>query len=121
MTVNIHKTYDYKYDCFQIEFAKDALHSTSLSYYSNSNTLKLDRTNSKNTPDAASVCSLKTYSNSDILSLRLIIDKYSVEVFVNNGESVMSMVICTAQNAESITFNSDGNTLIDVEKYDIKS
>ena len=53
------------------------------------------------------------------LKLRIILDRFSVEVFVNDGEQAASSVIYTRQEADAITFEADGQALIDVEKYDL--
>ena len=53
------------------------------------------------------------------LKLRLILDRYSVEVFVNDGEQAASVAIFTRQAAEAISFDAVGALLLDVEKYDI--
>ena len=46
-------------------------------------------------------------------------DRYSVEVFVNDGEQAASVAIFTRQAAEAISFDAVGALLLDVEKYDI--
>ena len=46
-------------------------------------------------------------------------DRYSVEIFVNNGEQAISSTIYTDQGAEGISFEAEGIAIIDVEKYDI--
>ena len=53
------------------------------------------------------------------LKLRIILDRFSVEVFVNDGEQAASSVIYTRQEADAITFEADGQAMIDVEKYDL--
>ena len=53
------------------------------------------------------------------VKLRVVLDRFSVEVFVNDGEQAASTVIYTRQEAEAITFEASGSVLIDVEKYDI--
>ena len=53
------------------------------------------------------------------IRLRVILDRFSVEVFVNDGEAAASAVIYTRQEADAITFEADGQVLIDVEKYDL--
>jgi beta-fructofuranosidase len=55
------------------------------------------------------------------ITLRFLIDKFSVEVFVNDGEQTMSNTIYTRQSADGISFEADGGTaVIDVEKYMIE-
>ena len=53
------------------------------------------------------------------LKLRIILDRFSIEVFVNDGEQAASSVIYTPQQADAITFEAGGQALIDVEKYDL--
>ena len=55
----------------------------------------------------------------EVLSLRLLLDKYSAEVFINGGERVMSAVFHTPMEAEGIVFDTDGVVCMDVVKYDI--
>jgi beta-fructofuranosidase len=55
------------------------------------------------------------------ITLRFLVDKFSVEVFVNDGEQTMSNTIYTRQSADGISFEAAGGTaVIDVEKYTIE-
>ncbi|MDO4913922.1 MAG: GH32 C-terminal domain-containing protein, partial [Bifidobacteriaceae bacterium] len=54
------------------------------------------------------------------IELRFIVDSYSIELFVNNGEKVMSTEIQTPIDAEQIRFCSDGTALLSLVKHDIK-
>ena len=55
------------------------------------------------------------------IQLRLMIDRFSVEIFVNDGEQVMSNTIYTRQSADDISFEAVGGAaVIDVEKYTIE-
>ena len=51
--------------------------------------------------------------------MRIVLDRYSLEVFVNDGEQAASAVIYTRQEADAITFEAGGAVLMDVEKYDL--
>ena len=53
------------------------------------------------------------------LKLRVILDRFSAEVFVNDGEQVMSVVLYTEQGADGISFIADGTVSMDVTKYDL--
>ena len=53
------------------------------------------------------------------LKLRVILDRFSAEVFINDGEQVMTATIYTDQSAEEISFFADGDVNIDVVKYDL--
>ena len=49
----------------------------------------------------------------------MILDRYSAEIFVNNGEHTITATIYTDLAADGIKFISDSNVIIDVEKYDL--
>ena len=51
------------------------------------------------------------------LKLRMILDRFSVEIFVNDGEQVMSATIQTAPEADGISFFADGEVKMDIVKY----
>ena len=55
------------------------------------------------------------------LKLRVILDRISVEVFVNDGEQVMTATMYTDQSADGISFFADGVVNMDVVKYDLVS
>ena len=53
------------------------------------------------------------------LKLRVILDRFSAEIFVNDGEQVLSAVLYTEQEAEGISFAADGAVRMDVTKYEL--
>lgn len=53
------------------------------------------------------------------LKLRVILDRFSVEVFVNDGEQVLSAILYTWQSADGISFYADGTVNMDIVKYDL--
>ena len=53
------------------------------------------------------------------ITLRLILDRYSAEIFINDGEYVMTASLFTPLEAERICFFADGDAVIDVEKHGI--
>jgi beta-fructofuranosidase len=55
----------------------------------------------------------------DRLSIRMILDKDSVEVFINGGIKTMSMTIPTELSADGISFHSRGRSIMNVCKYDL--
>ena len=57
--------------------------------------------------------------DADELKLRVILDRFSAEIFINDGEQVMSVVIFTEQEANGISFSVEGAAKIDVVKYDL--
>ncbi len=93
---------------FTMKFAvKDDIH-VSLSYDRKSGYLILDRSNSGR---SASICEYRKVKIDayDDFKLRLLLDRYSFEIFINDGEHVLSGTLYeTPMDAEGMTFSSDG-------------
>ena len=53
------------------------------------------------------------------LQMRILIDRNSIELFVNEGEQAMSTLIYTPSDANKIIWSTDGSVLVDIEKHDI--
>ena len=53
------------------------------------------------------------------LKLRIILDRFSAEVFVNDGEQVLSATMYTDPGADGISFFANGTAEIDVVKYEL--
>ena len=49
----------------------------------------------------------------------VILDRQSIELFINDGQQVATTAVCTPLEAEGIRFFSDKKMYITVEKYDI--
>ena len=119
MTVTIRPTGDEVYRWFRIHVAKDGAHDTIIRYRPNESTLKIDRTRSGLPHDIVHTRSFLVRPRNGELKLRILLDRFSVEVFVNDGEQAASSVIYTRQEADAITFEAGGQALMDVEKYDL--
>ena len=119
MTITIHPMNQGSYRWFRLHVAKDGRHDTIIRYKPNESTLKIDRCRSGLPRDIVHTRSFLVRPNDGEIKLRVILDRFSVEVFVNDGEAAASAVIYTRQEADAITFEADGQVLIDVEKYDL--
>ena len=54
------------------------------------------------------------------VKLRLVMDRHSLELFVNDGEQAATFILYTPESAASISFEADGGAvMMDVEKYDL--
>ena len=109
---------------FAIHFACNEEYEMLLQYNHLRKCLTIDRTHSGLVRDV--VCRRKmmaepfiSETQKEVLSLRLLLDRYSVEVFLNGGERVMSAVFYTPMEADGIVFDTDGTACMDVTKYDI--
>lgn len=82
--------------------------------------IRIDRTQSGLPCDIVNLREFPVHAVDGKLKLRLILDRYSVELFVNDGEQAATSVIYTPLDAKSISFSCDGTVLVDVEKYDLE-
>ncbi len=119
MTVTVRPIGQNSYRWFRIHVAKDGEHDTIIRYKPDESTLKLDRTRSGLHHDIVHTRSLFVRPRNGEIKLRVLLDRFSVEVFVNDGEQAASAVIYTRQEADAITFEAGGSVLMDVEKYDL--
>ena len=119
MTVTVRPTGGELYRWFRIRVAKDGEHETIIRYRPSDGTLKIDRTRSGLPHDIVHTRSFLVRPRDGEIKLRMILDRFSVEVFVNDGEQAASAVIYTRQEAEAISFEAGGSVLMDVEKYDL--
>lgn len=117
LTVNLAVTPEFRW--FQMTLAGDGTHYTALRYCPASGLLRLDRTYSGLPCDIVNIREFAVRPRDGKLKLRLILDRYSVELFVNDGEQAASAVIYTPLEAAAIRFSCDGTAVMDVEKYDI--
>ena len=104
---------------FQIKFAKNQEYETLINYNPRKSIVTFDRSYSGRYGDILHKRDMNVKENSGKVKLRLIIDKYSVEIFANDGEQVMTSTFYTPLEATDITFSSEGTTLVSIKKYDI--
>ena len=107
------------YKKFVLRFAQNEKFYTELSFRPDESVLKIDRKFSGT--ERALVHQRRCLVNGDAneLKLRVILDRFSAEIFINDGEQVMSAVIFTEQEAKGISFFAEGAAKIDIVKYNL--
>ena len=105
---------------FQIKLAKNNEYETIINFNSKKNIIEFDRSYSGIYGDILHKREMKVRNNNGKVKMRLIIDKYSVEIFANDGEHVMTSTFYTPLEATGITFVSEGNSIINIKKHDIE-
>ena len=61
------------------------------------------------------------HETEDGLKLRILLDRYSCEVFINDGEQVMTHRIQTDPSIGGISFRCDGTAVVDIEGYSLEN
>ena len=104
---------------FTINLAQSEEYKITLEYKADSHTLVFDRsrTEMRNALCSQSICRV---SDSQELKLRILLDTYSAEVFVNDGQQVMTNTFYINPSANKISFHSDGSALLNLTKYDLQ-
>ncbi|MBR4456628.1 MAG: glycoside hydrolase family 32 protein [Solobacterium sp.] len=105
------------YQRFAVRFAQNEECRTGVSFRPFESTLKIDRKFSGTRRAIINQRRAFVPHDRGTIKLRLIIDRFSVEIFVNDGEKAMSAVITTDLSAEGVSFFCDGSVLMNVSCY----
>lgn len=105
------------YNRFAIRFAKGGEYHTNVSFRPHESVLKIDRKFSGSRRAIIHQRRAKVLHDQGRLKLRLILDRYSVEVFVGEGEQVLSAALSTELSAAGVSFFCDGKARIRLTKY----
>ena len=120
MTVNVRPAAEKgSYTCFKINVARDGEHYVTVRYKPEINTVRIDRSHSGFPHDIISVRDFLVRPRQGEIKLRLILDRHSLELFVNDGEQAATSMIYTDVSADAISFEAEGRVIMDVEKYDL--
>lgn len=104
---------------FSVWFAQNDIYHTSVSFRPWESILKIDRKFSGTRRAVIHQRRSRVGNRNGEIKLRIILDTCSVEVFVNDGEQVLSATMYTDPAANGISFLSDGIVAMDVVKYDL--
>jgi beta-fructofuranosidase len=107
------------YQKFSVRFAKNEHFQTGVSYRPHEKTLKVDRKHSGSRRAIMHQRRAHVPHVNGRISLRIILDRFSVEVFVNGGEKVMTMTLETETSADRVSFYCDGRARVSVRRYRI--
>lgn len=104
---------------FTVSFAANEKFHTSFRYIRDTQTIEFDRTYCGMVRDAVCQRKMKIKKVEKTLKLRLLLDRFSVELFVNDGAQAFTSTFYTPLEAEDIIFECDKKAMINVEKYTI--
>ena len=106
------------YTSFAMDIAADEEYKTSFSYSREKGILEIDRTFCGVTHDVVCIRKVKILAE-ELSCMRFVLDRQSIELFINEGQQVVTTAISTPLEAKEIRFFADGELRICVEKYDI--
>ena len=117
MDIDIAPEGDGSYKDFSLRFAKDDERCVKLSYKPDRSVISIDRSNSGQCGVITSMRSIMVSDCGGSLSLRVLLDKWSAEIFVNGGEQVITLTYYTPQDADGISFAVDGKIELNITSY----
>ena len=112
---------DTPYQKFIMKFAQNEKYHSVLSYRPYESWLQIDR---KFSGSRRAYIHQRRCLVSDQLGeirLHVILDRFRMEVFINDGEQVMTATILTDPSARGISFEADGKAVMDITKYSLFS
>lgn len=98
--------------------ANDTCYST-IKYDKNEELLTFSRIHSGVRRDGAHERSMKILTNDTCFKLRIVMDRYCVEIFVNDGEQAMTSIIRTPYEIDGVYMKAEGKAYVYGEKNDI--
>ncbi len=107
------------YTKFIMNFAQNGKYYSMLSYRPYESLLKIDRKFSGSRRAFIHQRRCQVADRHGEIHLHVILDRFSVEVFINDGEQVMTATILTDSDATGISFASDGKVRMDITKYSL--
>lgn len=103
-----------------IHIAHNDEYTTCFTYNPEEQSIEFDRTYSGMRRDVVSQRKMKIDNPQSTLKLRIILDKYSAELFINDGYQTFSATFYTPLEADEIVFKCDGKAILNIEKSDIR-
>lgn len=109
------------YSKFVIRFAEEGETCTSVRFRPQESTLKIDRkyAGSRRAILHERRCLVENAARE--LTMRIILDRCSCEIFIDGGRKVMTAALYTDLSAEKISFRADGDAVMDITKYTLNN
>ena len=107
------------YDSWTLSLAAGEKHDTTVTYDRKHKILTFDRTHSGVHWNLVHSRSMYVTGKEEELSLRILLDRYTVEIFADGGAEVFSALLYTEVESDGIFFESDGEALMDVTAREI--
>lgn len=107
------------YTKFAVWLGMDDTYHTAISFRPVESILKIDRKFSGSRRAIIHQRRCQVPQSNGHITFRMILDRFSVEIFVNNGEQTLTATMYTVQSADNFKFFANGAISMDVEKYDL--
>ncbi|MDD3277521.1 MAG: glycoside hydrolase family 32 protein [Lachnospiraceae bacterium] len=116
LELNVDGEGDYR---FELKLAANDQYYTSVCYDNRDKLLTFDRSYSGVRRDAAHTRSINVLSNQESIKLQILMDRYSIELFVNDGVQTMTSVIRTPEEIDGVYMKATGLAFVQAQKNNI--
>ena len=120
LAVHVRPDGEGSFEGFSVKFAQDEAHECALAYDPKASVLTIDRTKAGFIKAAMQKRSCFVKAREGRIDLRILLDRYSAEIFVNGGEQAISLTYYLPQETDGISFEAEGRALLDVEAYPLE-
>lgn len=117
MTVRLQDNGQFREFCMKLACGEE--YYTSLAYDPENQVLCIDRSHSGYMYDILHSRKIQVSPMNGEVTFRCLMDRFSLEIFINDGSQTASITYFTPQSAEGITFAAKGKATIDIEKYSL--
>ncbi len=107
------------YKKFSLCFAQDENFKTVVTFRPDESIVTIDRKCSGSRRALVHESQCLVNNRNGELKLRIILDRFSAEIFLNDGEQVISTTLYTPQEADGISFSAAGKVKMSLTKYDL--
>ena len=112
---------NHPYGKFVIKFAAGGRYYTMLSFHPEDGIMKIDRKFSGSRRAIIHQRRAEIPCRDGSVRIRLILDRYSAEAFINGGAQTMTANVYTDMGAQRITFSAQGAVSMNIIKYDLNT
>ena len=105
---------------FLLHVASDGDYDTVIRYDPARGMLLVDRSRAGFPDRVRCVRAFEAGAADGTLRLRVLLDRWSLELFADDGEHAASFTLYAPQTADGIRFEAEGAALLDVENYDLE-
>ncbi len=107
------------WETFTLEFAGNGRFKSTLTFDARDNIVEIDRRYSGTRRAAIHQRRTDLDLSENRVSVRLVLDRFSAEAFLNGGEKAMTITLETPLTADQIAFSAKGNARINVTSYQL--
>ena len=108
-----------QYQMFRCRFARKGDCFAELRYEPDTRILTVDRSAAKTIGTKIMSRQTALQAGGSGLTVRMILDRYSAEVFADDGMTVMSLTFYNEPDADAVTFSAEGSARMDITAYEL--